>query len=270
VLRVEPHGLTLVDNVSSGGDRPTSLTVHNDLLYVLNAGAPANITGFTVGHDGRLAMLAGSTRLLASPNTTPAQVQFSPDGAVLVVVERAANMISTFIVGKTGYVSGPNSHASAGNGPFGFDFDKHGHLIVSETAGAPGGSAASSYDVSPTGMLTTLTASAPTNQLAACWVVVTKNGRYAYTANAASGSISGFAIGKDGRLSLLAPDGRTAVVGAGSAPIDMAISNNGRYLYVLGNGSHMISGFRIGEDGSLTAAASAGPIVAGAAGMAAR
>ena len=99
---------------------------------------------------------------------------------------------------------------------------------------------------------------------------MTKDGRYAYTANAGSGSISGFRIDPDGWLSLLTADGRTGDVGAGSAPIDMALSHDSRYLYVLGNGSHAITGFRIGADGSLTPAGSISGIVAGAVGLAAR
>ena len=39
---------------------PTSVTVKGDLVYVLNAGDPGNITGFTV-HNGDLEPLAGST-----------------------------------------------------------------------------------------------------------------------------------------------------------------------------------------------------------------
>src|SRR6266849_9719364 len=50
---VERRGLSLVDRVPSGGRRPLSLAVHDDLLYVLNAGGAAgdndNITGFRVG-----------------------------------------------------------------------------------------------------------------------------------------------------------------------------------------------------------------------------
>lgn len=66
-----------------------------------------------------------------------------------------------------------------------------------------------------------MTGPAPTYQFAACWLVVTDNGRFAYTANAASASISGFSIGVDGSLSLLNAHGVTGVAGAGAA--DMAL-----------------------------------------------
>jgi hypothetical protein len=38
--RIDDHGLTLVDQVSSGGTMPTSLAYRHGLLYVLNAGTP--------------------------------------------------------------------------------------------------------------------------------------------------------------------------------------------------------------------------------------
>jgi 6-phosphogluconolactonase len=44
---VGSQGLTLVDRVPSGGERPVSLTARGNQLYVLNAGAVNNITGFT-------------------------------------------------------------------------------------------------------------------------------------------------------------------------------------------------------------------------------
>jgi 6-phosphogluconolactonase (cycloisomerase 2 family) len=72
-----------------------------------------------------------------------------------------------------------------------------------------------------------------------------------YTANAGSGSISGFAIAADGSLQLLTASGQTGVTGPGSHPTDMAQSNDGRFLYSLNNGNGTISGFDVQEDGSL-------------------
>ena len=90
-----------------------------------------------------------------------------------------------------------------------------------------------------------------TTETAACWVVITPTGRYAYTTNTGSGSISGYAIDFDGSLQLLDPDGRTGVTGEGSAPIDLTVTDNGRFLYSLNSGNNTISGFRVGHDGSL-------------------
>ena len=58
----------------------------------------------------------------------------------------------------------------------------------------------------------------PTFQGAPCWLVTSKDGRYAYTANAGPGTISGFTVGNDGSLTLLTPGGATASLGATAAP----------------------------------------------------
>jgi 6-phosphogluconolactonase len=90
VLRVRRSGLTLVGVVDSGGVRPISVTLHEDLLYALNAGGTPNITGFTVGDDGTLTPLAGSTQpLIGGATADPAQIGFSSDGTLLVVTEKS-------------------------------------------------------------------------------------------------------------------------------------------------------------------------------------
>ena len=60
VLSIGKDSLTVVDKVSSGGVRPISLTLHGDLLYVLNEGGTPNITGFTVSNTGELTLLPSS------------------------------------------------------------------------------------------------------------------------------------------------------------------------------------------------------------------
>lgn len=254
VFAVSNGGLNLVDKVDSGGVSPISVTIHKRIVYVLNSGASGNITGFKFSPQGELFPLPNSTRFLsngdAGGSTGPAQISFSPDGRSLVVTEKATNQILTYHLGKTGY-DGPVVHASSGQTPFGFAFAKRNFLIVSEAfGGAAGASAASSYALS-SGGLQVISPSAPTYQTAACWVAVTGNGRYAYTTNAGSSSISGYRVGNDGSLTLLDADGFTASTGAGSSPTDMAFNRSSRYLYALSGGSSTISAFTVHEDGSL-------------------
>lgn len=268
-FEVEEHGLELEETVPSGGDRPVSLTVHGDLLYVLNAGGSGNISGFEVSHDGELSPLAGSTRPLSGAGTDPAQVSFDPRGELLVVTEKATNLIDTYDVDRrTGLAGAPNPQASEGETPFGFAFDKRGHLIVSEAfGGAPDQSAVSSYDVDD-GALAPITPSVGTTETAACWIVVTRDGRFTYTSNTGSDSISGYRVGRDGELTLLDPDGKTGVSGPG--PIDMALSRDSRFLYSLNSGDGTISGFRVRTDGGLTPIGGPAGLPAGANGLAAR
>jgi 6-phosphogluconolactonase (cycloisomerase 2 family) len=96
--------------------------------------------------------------------------------------------------------------------------------------------------------------------------MVTGDGRYAFTANAASDSISTFAIATDGALSLVFAQAAQAT---GAHTTDMALSRNSQYLYANDGGTHMISAFRVGTDGSLTRLGGV-TIPAGATGLAAR
>jgi 6-phosphogluconolactonase (cycloisomerase 2 family) len=273
VFKLSRNGLHLRDRQPSGGVMPISLTVHDGLLYVLNAGdgaTPGNISGFTLEERGRLAPLAGSTRPLSAANVGPAQVEFSRDGDVLVVTEKATNQISTYMVDDDGLADGPHVQPSAGQTPFGFAFGKRGQLFVSEAfGGAPNASAVSSYDVDGEGILTTITPSAATHQTAACWVVVTRNGRYVYTSNTGSGSITGYHVARDGSLTLLNADGRTGVTGDGSLPTDMDLSRNSQYLYALNSGTGSVAAFAVGGDGSLTHLGNVGALAPGAVGLAA-
>jgi 6-phosphogluconolactonase len=261
---VEKRGLMpLGAPVPSGGTQPISLTVEHEIVYVLNAGSPENITGFRIGKTG-LTPIPGSTRPLSGAGVGPAEVQFSPNGKLLVVTEKGTNSIDTYVVGHDGLTTGPNSQASAAATPYGFAFGGKGRLIVSDAVGgAPVASGLSSYDVSKSGVLGAVTPFLGDTQTAACWVVVTKNGRFAYTTNTGSASVSSYRIGHDGSLTL-----QNAVAGAtGATPTDVDLSRDGRYLYAHVSGA--ISGFRVDSDGSLTPVAGATGLPAGSVGIAA-
>ena len=244
-FRVRDSGLVLQSTVPSGGMTPISLTVRHHVLYVLNGGGTANITGFVVGPRNLIA-LPGSTRQLSPGAAAPAQVSFTPDGDSLVVTEKASNTIDTFRV-RFGYAGTAVSSPSAGNTPFGFDFDRRGHLLVSEAGGS-----ASSYSLGRHGEASVISGAVATHNAAPCWLVTTPNGRFAYTANAGAGTLSGFSVGHDGSLTLLAADGVSASFGAGSHPLDEIVTSDGRFLYNLTDGFHVINGFAIDRDGSLT------------------
>jgi 6-phosphogluconolactonase len=266
VLKVRRSGLELVDTASSGGDQPISVTVEDGLLYVLNAGGDGNISGFKYSHKRELSPISDSIRPLSGSGVGPAQLEFDPEGELLVVTEKNTNLIDTYEVRRNGRVSGPQTHPSAGTTPFGFGFDERDHLIVSEAfGGAVDGSAVSSYEIDDD--VTPISASAPTTETAACWIVVTDDGRFTYTTNTGSASISGYRINRKGQLSLLDADGRTGLTGP--APIDMALSRHSGFLYSLNSGDGTISGFRVGPDGSLTAIGGAAGLPTSVTGLAA-
>jgi len=269
-LAIGKDGLTLVDKVSSGGVRPISLTVHENLLYVLNEGGTPNITGFTVSDTGELTPLAGSTRPLSAGSAAdPAEVSFNPDGTLLVVTEKAANLIDLYLVGSDGVAGPPTPNTSNGLTPFGFAFDHRNHVIVSEAfGGAPNAAAVSSYTATLSGTLDVVSGSVPDFQTAACWIVITNSGRYVYTSNTGSGAVSSYALASSGELTLL--NSVAANIGAMSFPIDMALNNSSRYLYVHAAGLQAVEAFRVETDGSLTPIVTVGGLPFGAQGIAAR
>ena len=263
-FHVRHHWPTLLNTAPSGGIRPVSVAVDKTLVYVLNKNnaALATVSGFRLDKDG-LTAIPGSTRLLNAGATDAAQVKFTPNGDTLVVTGRSSNKIDTFAVGKDGLLSSLKTFDVAPGGtPFGFDFDNEGNLLVS-LAGVAGSSGAASYGVGKDGSLSTITAPIATGQNAACWLVTSKDGRFAFVANAASASVSTFSVGHDGSISF---QGVTAV--PGMTPVDEALSKDGRSLYVLAAGSHGIVQFSVGDDGTLIYIGSQLTVPAAAAGLA--
>ena len=269
VLEVTVSGLEFVQKISSGGVRPISLTIYGDWLYVLNEGGTPNITGFNVGKDGTLEPIAGSTRpLIGGTMADPAQVGFNTDGTLLVVTEKMGNRLDTYAVDSNGVPGQPMANPSSGMTPFGFAFGGNGILFVSEAfGGTPGASAVSSYGVDGD-VLDLISGSVHNGQTASCWVVTTNGGHLSFVSNTGSGTISSYESSESGELTLI--DGAAASTGAGSAPIDMALSVNDRFLYVLENGSHVVSGWIAGKDGSLTLIGEFGTLPAGSQGIAAK
>jgi 6-phosphogluconolactonase len=256
----------LLNTAPSGGIRPVSVDAHKRLVYVLNKNnvALATVSGFTLDKDG-LTPIPGSTRFLNAGATDAAQVKFSPSGDVLVVTGRSSQRIDTFRVGADGRLSNLQTFGVApGSTPFGFDFDNKGHLLVS-LAGVGSSSGAASYELGADAAVSPITAPIATGQRAACWLVASKDGRFAFVANAASSSLSTFAVSPAGELEF-----QGAITIDGMTALDIAISDNGRYLYVLAAGSHGIVAFEVGSDGTLSHIGTHADVPLAAAGIAAR
>ncbi|HEY7076081.1 MAG TPA: beta-propeller fold lactonase family protein [Solirubrobacteraceae bacterium] len=258
-FRIERGGLRLVGRVPSRGDFPVSVTVHGRNAYVLNAGAVANVAAFRLSRNGVLTPRFAGRAPLSTPTAGAAQVAVAPDGRALVVTEKAASRLETFPL-RRGLPGDPVVTPSSGPTPFGFAFDPRGTAIVSEASN----STASSYRLAPGGGLRVISASVQTLQGAACWVAVTPDGRFAYTGNAATGSITGFAIAPDGSLTRLAEDGRSA---SSPRPNDLAIA--GGYLYAVNPIAGSVTIYRINADGSLAGLGAATGLPTGLAGLAA-
>jgi 6-phosphogluconolactonase len=260
-LAITGHGLVRRSTVASHGQLPVSVTARGGVAYVLNQGN-STISGFVYSSAGWLRALPSSTRALRVDPTAgtadAAEVAFQGNGNHLIVTERATNAIESFPV-RFGYAGHATSTASAGATPYGFDFDGRGHALVSEASGS-----ASSYRVGQA--LAVISAAVSDTQAAPCWLVTTPNGRWAYVINAGSATVSSYAVGSRGALTLI--NATAASTGTGSGPTDATVSPTGRTLSVrLGSGA--VASFVIAANGSLHSTGSAlGAVGIGSAGLA--
>jgi 6-phosphogluconolactonase (cycloisomerase 2 family) len=265
VFRVHGNRLSLVDRVPCGGSEPVAVAQHGNLVYVVNAGGSSNVTGFRLGGNGKLKPIANSIAFLTTSNSGAASLSFSPDGQFLLVTEKLTNRIDVFHLQLDGTLGPRVVTAGVGPGTFSVVFSPNGAALVSETGptGGSNASAISSYAALPNGALSPISASVPTQGAATCWQAVTPDGRFVYTSNSASSTISGFAIGAKGALTPL-PGTVAATLPAGSTNLDMAISSDGKYLYTLNSGTGSVSILGINEDGTLTSLGDAGGLSAAA------
>jgi DNA-binding beta-propeller fold protein YncE len=254
VLNIGPTKLTVASAIASGGMVPISLTYAAGYVYVLNAGsgtAAGNISGFSFNStNGRLTPLAGSTQLLSAASVGPAQVSFNRTGTALIVTEKDTSLIDMYAVGANGVAGPPTSYASHGVTPFGFETGAHNRFYVSEAFRGLGPvSAVSSYMLSTTDVPTVISGSVPTGELAACWLVLSPNGEFAYVTDTPSNLISVFSITSSGALTLLpAFNMPTGLAG----PLDEAITSDGVSLYALNSANGTIAEFTVNANGSLT------------------
>lgn len=285
-FRITASGPKLVSHVSSHGKLPISLTSSGDLLYVVNE-TSANIYGWSFSPTGKLTPIARSNRKLTA--VTPkgkkdkvgvtAGIGFTDNGGVIAVTQRGLprtyGEIDTFVISKSG-AAGPSQAVATPGIPNPFGFSASGKQIFVSNAGfvaTPSGAepnpadptqfngSAATYNVSSTGKVK-LVKNTSTNGRAACWLVVSKDGTWAYVSNTLSdsvpdtftgkGSVSVMSIGHGGKMTLHAQGS----AGGMGFPSDEALSSNNRYLYVvdpfvMGAPSH-IDVYKVGSNGSIT------------------
>jgi 6-phosphogluconolactonase len=251
VFKVHHSSLSLVDKVISGGSEPNAVAQHGNVVYVLNVGGSSNVVGFTL-QDDKLKQIPNSSRFLSTNNSGAGGLAFSPDGRFLIVVERLSNNIDVFTVRGDNTLSPIVVNPSIGPGAFSVAFAPNGTALVSETgpSSVPNGSAISSYAIAGNGTVSPISASLPTLGAANCWNVVTPDGKFVYTSNAGTSTISGFAIGNTGALTAL-PRTIVGTNPAGSTNLDIAVTADGKFVYTLNSVAGSIGMFAVQRDGTL-------------------
>ena len=249
-FRIQGDRLGLAGVVASGGQFPASIAVHENLVYVLNAGGTGNVQGFRiVGND--LRPIPDSARTLGLANTdppffltSPGQIGFTPDGRQLIVTTKASgSLIVAFAVEPDGRLSAtPVANPSATPVPFAFTFTPSGRLAMGEA----GASSVTTYAVGSDGTLAD-PKSQSDGQVALCWIQ--RVGQYYYVSNTGSNTLSGYTIGADGQPALVTPTGVVATTEPG--PIDLTSPSDGSFLYAE-TGGGTVDEFAVNADGTLT------------------
>lgn len=279
---VTPTGLVRADQVSARGVFPASVAVTRrgpgrNLLYVLNE-LSKTVSGYTVDSGGKMTPIPNGVEQVSGGFS--AQVGFDTSGRVLTVANRSNNTISTFTVRPNGRLGEEIVTPGQGGFPFGFDYTRRSHLIVATstiplTPIYPGLGA--SYLVDPRTAGVRAIGAVPSRALDTCWVEMSKDDRYAFMTNGASGNISRFRVSRRGQLTFLGLTPTPA-----PAALDLDKSRDGRFLYVLNTdvtlspngqplfGASRVTTYAIRSNGGLSRLASTPQLpFAGASGLAA-
>lgn len=240
VFRVEADGLVLTDVESTRGVGPRAVTVHEDLVYVVNggtdefefqdgpgpadpiaAGIPrvadpvfANIAGFDFDRaSGNLTLIDGSVKDLADGFGTPAQISFDNNGEWLVVSQRNNNFAlitglepdiqEVFPVNEDGTTGDVVLSEVTGNDTFGFLIDRNNRVVFTHGNGQiPNGGSMSVAEINEDGTLSTIFPALPDGASDTCWNVITYRTDPAtiYTNAAFDSGISIVELEDDGRL----------------------------------------------------------------------
>jgi 6-phosphogluconolactonase len=248
VLRVTGGGVPVLvgQPVSSGGVEPVSIAIFHHLVYVANTGTGgSNYTGFRLHHHGTLTPVPGAT-VAVPAGSGLGDVFFNADGTRLVGTRGNTSQIDSFVVRPDGrLLAAPGSPiAGQGLGQIGAEFSPVSpwQLFVSNAHNGAGLGTVSAYRDGFFGQLSSIGSSPfADGQTAPCWVEISHDGRYLFTVNTASTSVSSYHINPGGSLTLI---GSTPINGGGG-DTDARLSPDGRTLSVTGSGKLIVSVFAV-------------------------
>ncbi|KKD03186.1 hypothetical protein TN53_36600 [Streptomyces sp. WM6386] len=265
-FRVEGQQLKDRHVVDSGGKFPASITVHGKVAYVMNADGEGSIQGFKITRKG-LKPLHGSYRSLGLDNediplfsSSPGEVEFAPDGRSLVVTTKSSNTVEVFPMKHNGLpaVTEPVVNKSAGGVPFAISFDRTGkRMLVAEAEK----STVTTYQVKHDGKLKVLQQPLASGQETLCWLE--RAGDYFYGGNTGNSTVTGYRMNKHGKLALTNEVGIATPPSASSqGVIDLAVTEDEKFVYVQNAVSGTVDGFRVEANGALTKVTTAGGLPA--------
>ena len=243
------------------------LSPKGDALFVANS-ASNSITGYAVNSDGTLTA-AGSTQ---TQGIDPVSMAMDSGGHLFVVNEGSAT-ISIFTVSGTGLMgpalfstvtatsgTDPSAVAITSNGKFLYITDKVGGTVTE-------------YNVDASGNLSQPVPYSVGTTPDALIITDLKNGsadtsNFLYVANFGSNNVSAFSVCDNQSTTCLTPDGSlTPVAGspfpAQPGPVAMALDPSSKFLYVVDEGSNLLSQYRVSTGTGVLTSISPGSIGTG-------
>ncbi len=234
-------------------------------LYVANnnrGSASGSVSAFSIASNGSLSAVAGSP--FTTGGEEPTDLAVSPDSKHLYVADQSGNSVAAFSIAFNGSLSAVAGSPFATEHPRGVAVtpdSQYLYVVNSST------NTVSAFSIASSGSLSSVSGSPFATGYGALSVAVTPDGKHLYTANSGSGeNVSAFSIASGGSLSPVS--GSPFATGGGRArgpsarPNSVAVSRDGRHLYVTNYGSNNLSAFSISSDGNLSRVA-ASPFATG-------
>lgn len=227
---------------------PTSLTVSRDNKY-LWVGTVSQIFGYTISSTGALAAMNGGNALA---NANCADMQTTPDGKWLVILDGTGVSIDLYAIGSDGTLTiGPNGgigfNASGTVVPKQLRISPAGNFVIAAMGTA--GELFFSFNTS-TGAFQYLTQTTPPGTTSDNSIAIDSTGSYLYEAR--SGTNPGLVVNTISSTGVLTPTTSTTY-STGTQPYSVVLDNTGKYVYVANRGDNTISGWTIGTNAALTA-----------------
>lgn len=280
---------------NSGGDNPVSLGQSGQFLFVINksnqdpgetAGDNPNITTLRINNDGILSPVAGGTVELPA-GVQPTQAMVSPDGKHLFNINLFefpfppppgfppfappyASRLVSYNINPNGTLTEADSETAPTPPPYILGMDVHPTEKILY-AGYVLGAAMGTYTYNDAGQLTYVgSSSIGTDDFGICWIEVSSDGKYAYSSNSTTDTISVFSLADPlhpveiQSVLLNGPRGsvpQPAPVLFGTTPFQLELDPENDFLYVVnhettlednfpeGNALHVL---KVGSDGKLT------------------
>lgn len=232
-----------------------SMTPDGRSVYAAHFGTNG-VSGWNVQANGALTPALGSP-FATGAGTGPLGSSPSPDGSRLYVLNHVPFTIGVWNIAANGSISqiaGSPFPAKSG-APFPVIMAPDGKTIYIPNENGADGNTVTAYSIGASGAPTEIqTIATGANPFGGG---ITPNGRFVYVSNpndnANVGTVSGFSVGADAKLTPVPGTKFDVSPLGGSHPLNVAIAPDGEFLYVATRQSNSVFVFRINANGSLSA-----------------